>query len=122
MSPTVLVVVVIAIVVGIGALRLIIARTQVPAAVPNWTDAAGDEFTRLSDAERCDLVFAVAALDDDASRQLLIRALDDPSDAVALAAARGLARQGEREALERYLSACSQERARALRLLVEILN
>jgi hypothetical protein len=100
-----------------------IARVRHPLALPppSWTREAGEEFAHLSDAQRCDLIFAVAALDDEASRRLLVRALDDPSEAVALAAARGLAR-GNRDALERYLTACPQERARALRLFVEILN
>lgn len=121
---TVALILILVVLFGVAAivlLRFTRARPA-PATVPNWTHEAGGEFANLSDAERCDLVFAVAALDDEASRGLLARALDDPSEAVALAAARGLAHQGERETLERYLAACSHERARTLRLLVEILN
>ena len=98
------------------------ARPEVVVCAPSWAQAAGDEFAALSDAERCDLIFALAALDDEDSRRLLVRALDDPSEAVALAAARGLARHGVSEPLERYLLECSNERARTLRLLVEILD
>jgi hypothetical protein len=103
-------------------LQMMRARRAVPAPLPSWTRAAGDEFAQLSDAERCDLVFAVAALDDEASQRLLVRALDDPSDAVALAAARALAQREDGATLERYFTQCTHERARALRFLVEILN
>ena len=44
-----------------------------------WTDAAGAEFGALAEPARCDMIFAVAALDDDRSLQLLEYALDDPS-------------------------------------------
>ena len=117
------VLVLLALIIG-AVIALRFARSRHPDAppLPSWTLAAGEEFAGLSDAERCDLIFAVAALDDEASRQLLSRALDDPSEAVALAAARALARRGNGETLQRYLSACSQERAQTLRFLVEILN
>ena len=98
------------------------ARVSAAAAPASWTQGAGDEFETLSDAQRCDLVFAVAALDDDASLELLERALEDPSESVALAAARALRRRGENGALERYFSAHPGERARTLRVLVEILD
>jgi hypothetical protein len=97
-------------------------RPAPPQPAENWTQAAGDEFSALSEAERCDLIFAVAALDDERCQQLLVRALDDPSEAVALAAARSLARHGGSACLERYLAARCDERGRALRLLVEILQ
>lgn len=104
------------------AARMLRARHPALPHVANWTSAAGEEYTALSEAERCDLIFAVAALEDDAGRELLVRALDDPSETVALAAARGLSRQGRSAALERYLATCPAERARTLRFLVEILN
>jgi hypothetical protein len=69
-----------------------------------WTRAAGEEFADLSEADRCDLVFAVAALDDPRSQRLLEHALDDPSEAVALAAARAMANRGRTPELERYLA------------------
>jgi hypothetical protein len=40
-----------------------------------WTNEAGAEFAGLSEAARCDLVFAVAALDDERSQKLLEHAL-----------------------------------------------
>jgi HEAT repeat protein len=92
-----------------------------PPPAERWTRAVGEEFDSLSDAERCDLIFALAVLEDETSARLLVRALDDPSEAVALAAACALARRGGSAALEHHLDALG-ERARTLRLLVEILN
>jgi hypothetical protein len=59
-------------------------------------DAGGSiaEFANLSEAERCDFVFAIAALEDPSSLRLLERALDDPCEAVALAAAHALTTSG----------------------------
>jgi hypothetical protein len=87
-----------------------------PARVPEppaagWTHAAGDDFTDLPEAARCDMVFAMAALDDDASRSVLERALDDPSETVALAAAHALANRGQGVLLERHFAANPGERA-----------
>lgn len=48
----------------------------------------------LSEAERCEVIFAMAALDDDESREHLRAALNDPSETVALAAAHALANGG----------------------------
>jgi hypothetical protein len=100
-------------------------RTEIYALPPpaaTWVPRIGEDFAALSEAERCDLIFAVAALEDDASEALLARALGDPSEAVALAAAHALARRGGVETLERHLTQCASERARSLRLLVEILH
>jgi hypothetical protein len=69
-----------------------------------WTSAAGDEFAGLSEAARCDLVFAVAALDDERSQQLLEHALDDPAEAVSLAAAHALAGHGHQATVDAYLA------------------
>jgi hypothetical protein len=81
------------------------AREGVPLqATTDWTNEAGDEFAGLSESARCDLVFAVAALDDERSRQLLEHALNDPAEAVALAAAHALAGNGRRATVERYLA------------------
>jgi HEAT repeat protein len=76
-----------------------------------WTNAAGDEFSGLNEPARCDLVFAVAALDDERSQRLLEHALGDPSEPVSLAAARALVARGQREAVERFLAAHPGERA-----------
>ena len=76
-----------------------------------WTHAAGEEFSGLAESARCDMVFAVAALDDDRSQQLLEHALDDPSEAVGLAAAHVLAGRGQTAVVERYLAGHPGERA-----------
>ncbi|MEO6913183.1 MAG: hypothetical protein ABI182_04075 [Candidatus Baltobacteraceae bacterium] len=60
-----------------------------------WSSRAGSEFAGLSETARCELIFAIAALDDRPSHLLLVTALDDPSEAVALAAAHALANAGE---------------------------
>ena len=59
-------------------------------------DAGGSiaELAQDLEAERCDFVFAIAALEDPSSLRLLERALDDPCEAVALAAAHALATSG----------------------------
>jgi hypothetical protein len=95
---------------------------RLPLPAPSWARAAGDEFGELSEAERCDLVFAVAALDDDGSKQLLESALDDPSEAVALAAACSLTRLGRRETVERHLTGRPGERATRIARTVELLS
>jgi hypothetical protein len=69
-----------------------------------WTSAAGDEFAGLSESARCDMIFAVAALDDERSQQLLEHALEDPAEAVSLAAAHALAGHGRRDAVDAYLA------------------
>jgi hypothetical protein len=76
-----------------------------------FTDAAGDEFARLSESARCDMIFAAAGLDDDASRGLLEHALADPAEPVATAAAHALVTHGRSAAVERFLAANPGERA-----------
>lgn len=76
-----------------------------------WTSAAGDEFAGLSESARCDMIFAVAALDDQASQNLLEHALADPAEAVAIAAAHALATHGRTDAVESFLAANPGERA-----------
>jgi hypothetical protein len=73
-------------------------------ATTNWTHEAGQEFSDLGESARCDLVFAVAALDDDRSSHLLEFALQDPNEAVALAAAHALAGSGRAATVERFLA------------------
>lgn len=108
------------------ALAFLLRRRRTPVyalpPAPNWLSPVGEDFTALSEAERCDLIFALDALVDDSSETLLARALGDPSETVALAAAHALARRGGLEMLERHLTECASERARSLRLLVEILD
>jgi hypothetical protein len=69
-----------------------------------WTSGAGDEFSGLSESARCDLIFAVAALDDERSQSLLSHALSDPAEAVALAAAHVLASSGRRSTVDAFLA------------------
>lgn len=69
-----------------------------------WTNEAGEEFAGLSEAARCDLVFAVAALEDERSQKLLEYALDDPAEPVSLAAAHVLAGHGRQGLVDAYLS------------------
>jgi hypothetical protein len=88
---------------------------------PKWTAAAGEEFADLSEAERCDLVFALAALDDVPSLLLLERALDDPSESVAIAAARAIARRGG-GALQRYFEANPGQRSARIAEVLELLG
>jgi hypothetical protein len=119
---------------AIGAYALLAPRAGAPADPPapppplepwtattDWTSEAGAEFGGLSESARCDLIFAVADLDDGRSRGLLTHALDDPSDAVALAAAHALMRRGESQAVneytERHPGARSERLAGALELL-----
>ena len=80
-------------------------RAGVPAeATTAWTHDAGDEFGGLSEAARCDMIFAVAALDDERSQQLLEHALDDPAEAVSLAAAHVLAGRGHGTLVQSWLA------------------
>lgn len=85
----------------------------IPPFEPNlsWTTEAGEEFAGLSEPARCDLIFAVSDLNDDRSAKLLEHALDDPSDAVALAAAHALVRRGARDSVEEYAQRHPGDRA-----------
>jgi len=88
----------------------------------DWTHEAGDEFAGLSESARCDLVFAVAALEDDRSQRLLEHALDDPAEPVALAAAHVLAGSGRRGMVERYLSDHPGQRADRIAQTLSLLD
>jgi hypothetical protein len=83
--------------------------------------AAPDDFADLNEEERCDYVFALSALDDPANVALLRRAMDDPSDVVAIAAARSLVLAGRCDEVDAMLArrqdARSQQIASALELL-----
>lgn len=88
----------------------------------DWTAEAGAEFAGLSESVRCDLIFAVSDLDDERSQQLLLHALDDPSDAVALAAAHALARRGASWAVDAYAQRHPGERSERLARTLELLD
>jgi hypothetical protein len=88
----------------------------------DWTKEAGDEFAGLSESARCDLIFAVSDLRDERSLRLLTHALDDPSDAVALAAAHALIRRGDSQALDEYAERHPGERSERLARTLELLD
>lgn len=90
-------------------------------ATTDWTHEAGDEFAGLSEAARCDLVFAVATLEDDRSRRLLEHALNDPAEAVSLAAAHALATTGRAEIVRAFLAAHPGERAERITATLALL-
>lgn len=110
--------------VALGVYMLVAPRKAAPVEVPpvpaggtadtGWTAAAGAEFAGLSESARCDLVFAVSDLNDERSREMLLHALDDPSDAVALAAAHALCSRGEESAVSEYASRHPGERAQRI--------
>jgi HEAT repeat protein len=105
-------------------------QTKAPAPKPlepwhtstDWTAQAGAEFSGLAESARCDLVFAVADLNDERSQQLLLHALDDPSDAVALAAAHALAQRGSENAVNEYVESHPGERAQRISQTLALLT
>ncbi len=112
---------------ALACIALALLLTRRPRAQPvislparPWATAAGEEFAALTEAERCDLVFALAAFDDEPSRAMLERALDDPSEGVCLAAARALAKLDRGDALERYFNAHPGERTRRISQALEL--
>jgi HEAT repeat protein len=117
--------------IGVYALRAPRAALEDPpqaaplepwSASTDWTTEAGAEFAGLSESARCDLIFAVADLHDERSERLLLHALDDPSDAVALAAAHALARRGDAHAIEAYAQRHPGERSERIARTLELLN
>jgi HEAT repeat protein len=119
--------------VAIGAYALLAPRAVVkpePAQAPlepwtastDWTTEAGAEFAGLSESARCDLIFAVADLHDERSEHLLLHALDDPSDAVALAAAHALVRRGQAHSVDEYTKLHPGERSQRLAGTLEMLE
>lgn len=86
-----------------------------------WTSEAGAEFAGLTEAARCDLIFAVSAFDDERSHLLLAHALDDSSQTVALAAAHALARHGRIEVVRSYAQAHDGPRSAQLLQLLSLL-
>lgn len=87
-----------------------------------WTSAAGEEFAGLNESARCDLVFAVGALDDERSQALLEHALGDPSEAVAVAAAHTLVGGGRGAVVEDFLSTHPGEHAARIAQVLELLG
>jgi hypothetical protein len=124
--PMALIATLVLLVAGAAIAAMLFARRRPSARAPvveehDWTAGAGAEFAHLSEADRCDLVFAVAALEDPQSQRLLAEALDDPSEAVALAAARAMASRGRQEELERYF-ARPGERSRRIAATLELMQ
>lgn len=87
-----------------------------------WTAEAGSEFAGLSESARCDMVFAVADLDDERSRGLLVHALEDPSDAVALAAGHALISSGRADEVKAYVSRTPADRAQRMMETLALLD
>ncbi len=84
-------------------------------------DTTVSDFAALPEPARCDMVFAMAALEDDGSAKLLQLALDDPSETVTLAAARALVGRGFVPVVDAYFARHPGERtdriSRALAVL-----
>ena len=90
----------------------VVATPAAPA--HDWAAQAGEEFASLPEAARCDLVFALSDLDDERAQRVLVQALGDPSEAVALAAAHALKRRGEGAVVEHYAAEHPGERAQRM--------
>lgn len=101
-------------------IALTLARRQSASQPP--AAAAPDEFASLSEPERCDFVFALGALDDPSAMRLLERALEDPCEAVAVAAAHALVGAGRRERLEHFLASSSGERSQRIAATLALLD
>jgi hypothetical protein len=91
-------------------------------ATTDWTNEAGEEFAGLSESARCDLIFAVGALDDERSQRLLEHALRDPAEAVSLAAAHALAGNGRRPTVDAFLASNPGERAERIAQALALLD
>ncbi|HTX58847.1 MAG TPA: hypothetical protein VMH02_04150 [Verrucomicrobiae bacterium] len=105
-------------------------RTRLPAAAEpaplyaesGWSRGAGDEFDALPEAARANMVFAVAVLEDERSQRLLVHALADPSETVALAAAHVLGSRGCSADVEQFLAANPGERAERIARTLAVLD
>lgn len=91
-------------------------------ATTDWTSDAGDEFADLSESARCDLIFAVAAFDDERSQKLLEHALSDPAESVSLAAAHALVSSGRSAVVEAFLARHPGARAERLSHTLALLD
>jgi len=84
----------------IGAYALLAPRREDVSIPPAYSllvhpiDDVAEAYKKLSEAARCDLVLAITEFNDAHSQRILALALDDPSKAVALAAAHVFARAG----------------------------
>ncbi len=87
-----------------------------------WTAQAGEEFATLSEAARCDLVFAVADLHDERADGLLVHALDDPSEPVALAAAHVLEKRGAADRVRAHVKRHPGARAERIEKTLSLLQ
>ncbi|HXB82396.1 MAG TPA: hypothetical protein VNU22_03480 [Candidatus Acidoferrum sp.] len=109
--------VLVVLVVALAAVGYALLRPRRKGDADRWID----EFDKLSNAERCEFIFAVATLDDPSSLRVLERALDDPCEAVALAAAHALTTAGRTALLERFLSEHPGGRAESITANLELL-
>jgi HEAT repeat protein len=89
---------------------------------PPVDDFVASQYSKLSAAQRVDFIFALAAVEDPSTVELLQRALDDSDEGVALAAARVLTGGGRSDELERFFATHRGERAARLARTLELLN
>jgi HEAT repeat protein len=89
---------------------------------PPADDFIASQYSKLSAAQRVDFIFAIGAVEDPTTVELLQRALDDSDEAVALAAARVLTGGGRNDELERFFATHRGERAARLARTLELLN
>jgi hypothetical protein len=99
--PLVVVAVAVAVAVAVGIYLL--AKSRRRARKEPGADPTVSEFSALPEPARCEMVFAAASLEDEGSVMLLRFALDDPSEAVTLAAARALVGRGLAQTVDEYL-------------------
>ncbi|HEY2476894.1 MAG TPA: hypothetical protein VGI19_19085 [Candidatus Cybelea sp.] len=85
-------------------------------------DSISRQFDKLSEVQRVDFIFAIATLEDPSTTALLEHALDDPCEAVALAAARALTNAGCAPRLERFFAAHRNQRSARLAQALELLG
>jgi HEAT repeat protein len=97
-----------------GTIIAVFATRRRAGAGPQAADPTVRAFATLPEAERCDMIFAAEALEDEDSATLLRSALDDPSEAVALAAARALVGRGQAPAVDEYLERHPGDRSRRI--------
>lgn len=99
------------------------APVPVPVAAPEAAIAAPEaEFDSLGDSARCDFIFGISVLEDERTRSLLFHALDDRSEAVALAAAHVLARSGNIDEVRRHVATQDPSRRDALMQLLSVMT
>lgn len=100
-------------------------RSPVPVPVPAHESPAPtpeSEFDGLGDAARCDFIFAIDVPEDERTRAVLFHALNDRSEAVALAAAHVLARSGNIDEVRRRVAAQDPARREKLMQLLSVIT